>query len=96
MNKWISVEGGNLPPKTSREQAYKRYIVRVVCENSNFFTKPFVTTALYDDYQKIWYLDEGVYLNALCDVDGTPLGDDYITHWMPLPEQPTASSLAED
>lgn len=98
MNKWISVECGNLPPSTSREQAYKKYIVRVVFENGiyeagSYHTTTFVTTAIYNDDQKIWHLDDDICLNALCDVNGSPFGEEYITHWMPLPELPTESSL---
>lgn len=50
--------------------------------------KEHVMAAFYDHDQKIWHLDSGTVINALCEPDGSPLCGDYVTHWMPLPEPP--------
>lgn len=46
----------------------------------------FVTNAMYDVTQKIWHLDEMTQLNALIDIDDSPLNGDYVIAWQPLPQ----------
>lgn len=90
MSEWISVEGGNLPPKTDNGQ-WGKYLVSVVLTYTDVFDyeeNNIVTSALYDHDQKIWHLDTEQVINALRDYWGDPLCGDYVTHWMPLPEPP--------
>ena len=46
----------------------------------------FVTGAMYDTSQKIWHLGEHTQLNALIDIEDSPLNGDCVIAWMPLPE----------
>lgn len=46
----------------------------------------FVTGAMYDTSQKIWHLGEHTQLNALIDIEDSPLNGDYVIAWMPLPQ----------
>ena len=46
----------------------------------------FTTYATYHVPQKIWHLDCNEQLNALIDIDDSPLNGDYVIAWMPLPE----------
>lgn len=45
-----------------------------------------VMDAMYDTSQKIWHLGDSCQLNALLDVEDSPLNGDYVIAWMPLPE----------
>ena len=45
----------------------------------------FVTGAMYDTSQKIWHLGEHTQLNALIDIEDSPLNGDYVIAWQPLP-----------
>ena len=46
----------------------------------------FITTAYYNDRQKIWQIDKDAYNTDLSVVN---LEDDYsISYWMPLPNAP--------
>ena len=88
---WIDVKDA-LPPE---KEHWKEYIVCV--ERSHYptstydiidspYSETIITTAKYDSQQKIWHLQWDEQLNALMDIDDSPLNGDYITHWMPLPE----------
>ena len=46
----------------------------------------FVTGAMYDSSQKIWHLSDNMQLNALIDIEDSPLNGDCVIAWMPLPE----------
>lgn len=46
----------------------------------------FVAGAMYDTSQKIWHLGEHTQLNALIDIEDSPLNGDCVIAWMPLPE----------
>lgn len=95
MNGWVSVENGNLPPAT--ENNWERYIVCVTRSHwprSSYdfcdapYSEEYVTTAAFDDQQKIWHLDGDMQLNALIRFESAPINGDYVTHWMPLPKPP--------
>lgn len=45
-----------------------------------------VTDAMYDVCQKIWHLGDSCQLNALINIEDSPLNGDYVVAWMPLPE----------
>ena len=45
----------------------------------------FVAEAMYDVTQKIWHIGEMTHLNALIDIDDSPLNGDYVIAWQPLP-----------
>ncbi len=45
----------------------------------------FVAGAMYDTSQKIWHLGEHTQLNALIDIEDSPLNGDCVIAWMPLP-----------
>ena len=88
---WIDVKDA-LPPE---KEHWKEYIVCV--ERSHYptstydiidspYSETIITTAKYDSQQKIWHLQWDEQLNALMDIDDSPLNGEYITHWMPLPE----------
>ena len=88
---WIDVKDA-LPPE---KEHWKEYIVCV--ERSHYptstydiidspYSETIITTAKYDSQQKIWHLQWDEQLNALMDIDDSPLNGDYITHWMPLPK----------
>lgn len=85
-NEWVSVEE-RLPPDTEPEGAFKKYQVVVfstwwMSENALYDTpcdSRFVTTAMYDDRQKIWYIENDHAINALLEDS-----DMMITHWAPL------------
>lgn len=40
----------------------------------------------YHVSQKIWHLECDEQLNALIDIDNSPLNGDYVIAWQPLPE----------
>ena len=46
----------------------------------------FVAGAMYDTSQKIWHLGEHTQLNALLNIEDSPLNCDYVIAWQPLPE----------
>ena len=93
---WINVKN-RLPDKS---KTWEKYIVTVI--RSHFPTSTYdtcdspydeeiVTTAMYDGEQKLWHLDWDEVLNAMMNIDDSPLNGDYITHWQPLPEPPKES-----
>lgn len=45
-----------------------------------------VAGAMYDTSQKIWHLGEHTQLNALIDIEDSPLNGDCVIAWTPLPE----------
>lgn len=85
-NEWISVEE-RLPPDTEPEGAFKKYQVVVLSswwmsENALYDTpcdSKYVTTAMYDDRQKVWCIENDFAINALLKDSDT-----MITHWAPL------------
>ena len=94
--KWNSVKD-RLPDREKVLEPSKKYNVVVlrshwptstydICDSP--YDETFVTTASYDGAQKIWHLDWGEQLNALIDIEDSPLNGDYVTHWTPLPEPP--------
>lgn len=46
----------------------------------------FVTEAMYDTCQKIWHIGDTQCLNALIDIEDSPLNGDYVIAWQDLPE----------
>ena len=88
---WISVKQNNLPKKPYND-VWERYIVVCVLTYEDIFgperEEKIVTTALYDHKQKIWHLDNDMCINALWPDGNEPLCGDYVTHWMPMPEEP--------
>lgn len=94
--RWISVKD-RLPDREKDLESWGKYNVVVlrshwptstydICDSP--YDETFVTTASYDGAQKIWHLDWDEQLNALIDIEDSPLNGDYVTHWMPLPEPP--------
>lgn len=94
--RWISVKD-RLPDREKDLEPWGKYNVVVlrshwptstydICDSP--YDETFVTTASYDGAQKIWHLDWDEQLNALIDIEDSPLNGDYVTHWMPLPELP--------
>lgn len=90
---WNSVKDG-LP---KQKENFERYIVTVLrshCPTSTYdscdspYDEEFVTTASYDSEQKIWHLDCEECLNALIDIEDSPLNGDFVTDWMLLPKPP--------
>lgn len=55
-----------------------------VCDSP--YDEYFVVNAIYDTSQKIWHLNDSCQLNALLDIEDSPLNGDYVIAWMPLPE----------
>lgn len=52
-----------------------------------------VLPAMFDCAQKIWHVGETA-VNALMDIEDSPLNGWYVTHWMPLPESPAKHGKA--
>ena len=93
---WISVTE-QLPGREKELEPWKTYnvvVLRSHCPTSSYdlcdapYDEEIVTTASYDSEQKIWHLDWGAQLNALIDIEDSPLNGDYVTHWMPMPQPP--------
>ena len=96
VQQWIPVTE-RLPGREEKSEPWKKYNVVVLRSHwptSSYdmcdapYDEKIVTTASYDSEQKIWHLDWGAQLNALIDIEDSPLNGDYVTHWMPLPEPP--------
>ena len=96
VQQWIPVTE-RLPGREGKSQPWKKYNVVVLRSHwptSSYdlcdapYDEEIVTTASYDSEQKIWHLDWGAQLNALIDIEDSPLNGDYVTHWMPLPAPP--------
>ena len=96
VQQWISVTE-RLPGREEKSEPWKKYNVVVLRSHwptSSYdlcdapYDEEIVTTASYDSEQKIWHLDWGAQLNALIDIEDSPLNGDYVTHWMPLPKPP--------
>ena len=96
VQEWIPVTE-RLPGREGKLEPWKAYNVVVLRSHwptSSYdlcdapYDEKIVTTARYDSEQKIWHLDWGAQLNALIDIEDSPLNGDYVTHWMPLPPAP--------
>ena len=96
VQEWVSVTE-RLPGREGKLEPWKAYNVVVLRSHwptSSYdmcdapYDEEIVTTARYDSEQKIWHLDWGAQLNALIDIEDSPLNGDYVTHWMPLPPLP--------
>lgn len=96
VQEWIPVTE-RLPGREEKSQPWEKYNVVVLRSHwptSSYdlcdapYDEEIVTTAIYDSEQKIWHLDWGAQLNALIDIEDSPLNGDYVTHWMPLPNPP--------
>lgn len=90
MPSWISVK--DKLPEAEDEYGWVRCIVTVLDTVTNPFEeaseREFVSSALFDAHQKIWHVgreESGMALNALMDIEDSPLNDYSVTHWMPLP-----------
>lgn len=55
-----------------------------VCDSP--YDEFFVTEAMYDTCQKIWHIGDTECLNALIDIEDSPLNGDYVIAWQDLPE----------
>lgn len=87
MNNWISVED-KLPEKFG---TWREYLITMLYPRSEYEYRV-VTTALYDDRQKIWHLNsfgEEKTVNALISPCTAENGEIIITHWMSLPKPPS-------
>ena len=97
MADWISVQE-RLPKNSERWEKYLVVVSRSHYPTSTYdivdapYDEEFVTFAQYDSEQKIWHVlwGEGCTdcLNALIDIEDSPLNGDCVTHWMPLPDVP--------
>ena len=93
---WISVKD-KLPSNTERWEEYIVCVERSHYPTSSYdiidspYSEEIVTTAQYDSQQKIWHLHWDEQLNALIDIEDSPLNGDYVTHWMALPEAPSGN-----
>ena len=96
VQEWIPVTE-RLPGREGKLEPWKAYNVVVLRSHwptSSYdlcdapYDEKIVTTARYDSEQKIWHLDWGAQLNALIDIEDSPLNGDFVTHWMPLPQPP--------
>ena len=91
VGEWICVQD-ELPPITDNFKEYIVCVMRSHYPTSTYdvvdspYSEEIVTTARYDSQQKIWHLSWGEQLNALIDIEDSPLNGDYVTHWMPLPK----------
>lgn len=56
-------------------------------------SREIVLPAMFDCAQKIWHVGETA-VNALMDIEDSPLNGWYVTHWMPLPESPAKHGKA--
>ena len=90
---WINVKD-NLPPNTDRWKEYIVCVCRSYYPKSTYdiidspYSEEFVTTAKYDSEQKIWHMSYDVQLNALLDIEDSPLDGDFVTHYIELPKLP--------
>lgn len=55
-----------------------------ICDSP--YDENIVMHAYYHVSQKIWHLDCDEQLNALMDIEDSPLNGDYVIAWQPLPE----------
>ena len=55
-----------------------------ICDSP--YDENIVMHANYHVSQKIWHLECDEQLNALIDIDNSPLNGDYVIAWQPLPE----------
>lgn len=55
-----------------------------ICDSP--YDENIVMHANYNVSQKIWHLESDEQLNALMDIEDTPLNCDYVIAWQPLPE----------
>lgn len=95
MDEWRSVQKDGLP---KGGKSWVRVIVNIMRSHyptSSYdivdspYSEEFVIPAMYDSEQKIWHLDCEEQLNALIDIEDSPLNGDFVTHWMPLPCSPS-------
>lgn len=89
---WISVKD-RLPEDENKDGSWVRCIVKVMrshyptstyddCDSP--YDETIVMCAKYDVAQKIWHLDCDEQLNALIDIDDSPMNGDYVIEWMSL------------
>lgn len=92
--KWISATE-RLPKQSDKWETYIVNVIRSHYPTSPYdscdapYTEDIVVSAMYDSKQKIWHLEWDEQLNALIDIDDSPLDGDFVSHWMPLPEPPS-------
>lgn len=92
-DKWIPVE--ERLPESEDKYGWVKCNVTVMrshypTSSYDFCDSPydeyFVAEAMYDVTQKIWHIGEMTHLNALIDIDDSPLNGDYVIAWQPLPQ----------
>ena len=91
--RWISTK--DRLPDNGDNYGWAHCIVSVFESISSPFTedvneREFVSTALFDVEQKIWHVGGNgeLVLNAMLDIEDSPSNGCFVSHWMPLPEEP--------
>lgn len=91
--RWISTK--DRLPGNGDNYGWAHCIVSVFESISSPFTedvneREFVSTALFDVEQKIWHVGGNgeLALNAMLDIEDSPSNGCFVSHWMPLPEEP--------
>ena len=87
--KWISVEDNGLPePGKDKWEEYNVCVMRLRFDSYDEYYESFVTSAMYDEDQKLWRLSGDEVLNAMISSDDCPRYGGVVTHYMPLPKPP--------
>lgn len=95
MPEWIDVKEG-LPKATDKygwvpcivTVLESRYPTSTYDDVDSPYDQEFVSSALFDANQKIWHVgrdEAGMTLNALMDIEDSPINGSFVTHWMPQP-----------